>query len=383
MNKHSLKAMVRGLACALALTSTLALAHDYDRGKGHGKPSGRGAVYVATNGAAANRILIFKRDGDGSLTAAGSVATGGRGTGAGLGNAGGIAMQDGQRFLFAVNAGSNDVSVLAVTGSGLRLVDKAPSGGVNPISVTVSDDLVYVLNAGGAAGDADNITGFTVARNGRLKPLAGSNRPLSDDNTGPAQVSFNPEGDVLFVTEKATNKITTFSIGQDGLALSQQSVDSQGVTPFGFAFAGRAKVYVTNAAGGVSASSVSSYFVDETGAVLNLAGPITAAPSQIAACWIAITGDGKYAYVSNTGSSSVTLFEIGSLGSLTPLDNVTTGGLSGPIDSAITGGDRFLYVLNGMGDTPTISAFAIASDGSLTALAGASVPAGSNGLIAR
>ena len=378
MIKLPSKFTARVLASALALAATIAFADD-----GRERRSDRGTVYVADNSTTANRILLFNRGADGSLTAAGSVATGGRGSGGGLGNAGGIAMQEDGRFLLAVNAGSNEISVLAATRSGLVLVDKQHSGGVRPISVTISDDLVYVLNAGGGFGDADNITGFTIGRNGRLKPLANSTRPLSTANAGPAQVAFNPEGDVLMVTEKGTNKITTYTVGEDGRTLSQQSVASHGATPFGFAFSGRAKVFVTNAAGGApNASSVSSYYVDETGATLNLADAVTA--NQTAACWIAITDSGRYAYASNTGSDSVTRFQIGSLGSLTPLGNVSTGGLSGPIDSYITPGDKFLYVLNGRGDARTISAYAIAADGSLTALAGATgLPVGSNGLIAR
>ncbi len=213
-----------------------------------------------------------------------------------------------------------------------------------------------------------------------FKPL----RARSAANTSPAQIGFNPEGDVLLVTERSTNTITTFSIGENGLPISQQSVASLGVTPFGFAFSGRAKVFVTNAAGGAAgASSVSSYFVDEDGSTLNLANAVPT--TQGAACWLAVTGSGRYAYSANTGSSTVSRFRIGSLGSLTLLDNTATGGLAGPIDAGVSSGDHFLYVLNGRGDTTrAISAFAIAAAGSLTSLAGASgLPAGSNGLIVR
>ena len=345
----------------------------------------RGVVYVASNGTAENRIFVFNRAANGSLTPAGSVATGGRGTGGGLGNANGLVMQENGPLIFAVNAGSNEISVLAATRFGLVLVDKQPSGGVRPVSVAVSDDLVYVLNAGGAGGSTDNISGFTVSRGGRLKPLAGSTRPLSAASTGPAQVAFNSEGDVLLVTEKATNKITTFLLGEDGRAISQKSVASNGGTPFGFAFAGRAKAFVTNAAGGApGGSSVSSYFVDETGSTFNLANAVPT--NETAACWIAITSGGKFGFVTNTGSNTLSSFGIGGAGSLTLLATTTTGGLAGPIDNAISMGDRYLYVLNGggTGTTRTISAYTIAADGSLSALAGAAgLPVGSNGMIVR
>ena len=362
-----------------ALVTTSAFAADDETS------ASRGTVYVADNSKTGNHILAFNRSATGALTPAGSVATGGLGTGTGLGNAGGLAMQENGRgrLLFAVNAGSNEISVLAVTPSGLLLADKQPSGGVRPVSVTISDDLVYVLNAGGAGGSTDNISGFRLGRHGRLTPIPGSIRPLSAGNTGPAQIAFNPEGDVLLVTEKATNKITSFSIGEDGRAISQQSVASNGATPFGFAFAGRAKVFVTNAAGGApGASSVSSYFVDETGSTFNLANAVPT--NRAAACWISITSNGKFGYVTNTGDSTLSIFNIGGVGSLTLAATVTAGGLSGPIDNGISLGDRYLYVLNGTGAVRSISAYAIAADGSLTALAGATgLPVGSNGLIAR
>ena len=375
--------------CAALLTTfltTSAFADDdawYSRYGRNDWRADRGIVYVASNSTTGNQILTFNRSSTGALTPTGSVATGGTGTGTGLGNAGGLAMQENGPLLFAVNAGSNEISVLAATRSGLFLVDKQPSGGVRPVSVTVSDDLVYVLNAGGAGGSADNISGFKVGRNGRLSPIAGSSRPLSAASTGPAQIGFNPNGDVLLVTEKATNKLTTFTISQDGLATSQQSVASNGATPFGFAFAGRAKAFVSNAAGGApGGSSVSSYFVDETGSTFNLANAVPT--NRAAACWISITSNGKFGYVTNTGDSTLSIFNIGGVGSLTLAATVATGGLSGPIDNGISLGDRYLYVLNGTGAVRSISAYAIAADGSLTALAGAAgLPVGSNGLIAR
>ena len=62
-----------------------------------------------------------------------------------------------------------------------ELVDTIGSGGDQPISLTVDDHLLYVLNAGGAG----NITGFTFSRNDGLSPLSGSTRPLSGSGTGP------------------------------------------------------------------------------------------------------------------------------------------------------------------------------------------------------
>ena len=78
-----------------------------------------GAVYALTNQASGNAVAIFDRGADGSLSWSSNVATGGTGAGSGLGSQGALALSDDGRWLFAVNAGSNDVSAFQVTASGL------------------------------------------------------------------------------------------------------------------------------------------------------------------------------------------------------------------------------------------------------------------------
>ena len=189
------------------------------------------AVYTLTNDPAGNAVKVFDRSGDGSLSPAGEFATGGTGTGAGLGNQSALVL-DGRR-LFAVNPGSDSISSFRVSGHGLELIDTDPSGGDQPISLTVHDSLLYVLNAGGAG----DITGHRISSDGALSPLVGSTRPLSGAGTGPAQVSFDPSGETLVVTEKNTNLIDTYQVdGHTGLASGPTPQASSGATPFGFAF---------------------------------------------------------------------------------------------------------------------------------------------------
>src|SRR5216683_7157135 len=160
--------------------------------------SGEGAVYTLTNQTSGNAVAIFTRAADGRLTAAGTVSTGGTGTGAGLGSQGALALNDEGQLLFAVNAGSNEISAFQVNPEArLSLVARTPSGGTRPISLTVHGHLVYVLNAGGSG----NISGFTIDVNGALTPLAGSTRPLSGPAVGPAQVAFSFYVKVPLITE--------------------------------------------------------------------------------------------------------------------------------------------------------------------------------------
>src|SRR6266699_957627 len=130
------------------------------------------------------RFAVLTRGADGRLTAAATVATGGLGTGASLGSQGAVALSNDGRWLFAVNAGSNDVSVFSVGAAGLTLASRTSSVGLTPISLTVHGNVLYVLNAGGTG----NISGFTVGTSGALAAIAGATRPLSGSNVGPAQV---------------------------------------------------------------------------------------------------------------------------------------------------------------------------------------------------
>jgi 6-phosphogluconolactonase len=336
----------------------------------------RGAVYTLTNSPAGNTVKVFHRAGDGSLSPGGEFATGGTGTGGGLGNQGAVVL-DGKR-LFAVNPGSDSISAFEVEGSGLELVDTISSGGDQPISLTVDDHLLYVLNAGGTG----NISGFTFSRSGDLSPLAGSTRPLSGSGTGPAQVSFDPDGEVLVVTEKNTNLIDVYEVGDNRRASGPSTHPSSGATPFGFGFDERDHLIVSEAFGGApDQSAVSSYEVDD-----EELEPITASAgtTETATCWIVVTDNGRFTYTSNTGSGSISGYRVGREGELTLLDADGRTGITGPgpIDMALSRNSRFLYSLNS-GDG-TISGFRVEADGGLTAIGGTTgLPGGTNGLAAK
>ena len=340
------------------------------------------AVYTLTNQAAGNAVAVFSRSADGSLTAAGEVPTGGLGSGGGLGNQGALALDDHRRFLFVVNAGSNDLSVFRIRPEGVTLVDRVGSGGIQPISVTVSGNLLYALNAGSGSAPG-SISGFRIGHDGSLSAIAGSTRPLSAAAVGPAQIQFDPKGETLVVTEKATNTISTYTVGRDGVASGPSPQASSGATPFGFAFDRRGHLIVSEAFGG-TASALSSYDVDRRGALTTISASVFAARER-AACWVVVTGNGRYAYTTNTGSGSISAYEIGHDGTLSLLDadglTAVTGGA--PIDAALSRDSRFLYVLNAA--LHRIDAFRVESDGGLTPLAGAGVaglPAAANGLVA-
>ena len=338
-----------------------------------------GRVYTATNAVAGNEIVIYDRANNGSLSPAGRVAANGLGSGGGLGNQGGLIMSKNARWLFAVNAGSNEISVFSARRGLLTLVDKVASGGTRPVSLTIHGDLLYVLNGGGT----NNITGFSMGEWGKLSPIPNSTRPLSAAATGPAQIQFTPDGDALVVTEKASNKIAIYAV-EDGIANGPAVRDSNGATPFGFAFDKRGHLIVSEAFGGApNQAALSSYNVSEEGSDLSVISP-SVKDGQSAACWVVVTKNGRYAYTTNTASGSVSGYRVANDGKLTLLgDGLTAviGAGTGPIDAALSKSSQFLYVLNsGIG---TVNGYRVEANGSLSSTGNVGgLPPGTNGLVA-
>jgi 6-phosphogluconolactonase (cycloisomerase 2 family) len=348
-----------------------------------------GAVYVLTN-QLDNAVAVFRRSADGTLTAAGEFSTGGAGDPVPQGtdpatdplaSQGALVLDQGNQFLFAVNAGSNQISVLRVSSVGLDLIDVVDSGGVRPISLALHENLLYVLNEGGTP----NITGFTVDGDGTLTPLAGSTQPLIGGTAAdPAQVSFNRDGTLLVVTEKAGNRIDTYTIDENGLPSAPIDNPSNGMTPFGFAFNNAGFLVVSEAFGGApNQSAASSYSAPDDGILSVISGSVP--NSQTASCWVIITNNGKFAFVSNTGSGTISSYEIGSGdGTLTLANSVAgdTGANSAPIDMALNNSSRFLYV-HGGGSQAVVS-FRVEHDGSLTLIdTDGGLPLGAQGIAAK
>lgn len=318
-----------------------------------------GAVYAITNSPAGNAVVAWNRAADGSLGYQDSYPTGGTGTGAGLGSQGAVTINGDHSLLFAVDAGSDDIASFRISKGGLQLADRIASGGDQPISVAVFEDLVYVLNAG----QPNTVTGFTVDDDGNLDAIPGSSRPLSADATGPAQVGFSADGGTLVVTEKATNRIDTYVVGTDGQLGDPIVHDSAGPVPFGFAITQRDTLLVSEAGANGGASS---YVIGADGSLADASSNVMT--GQRAACWTVVTRNGRFGYVTNAGTGNISGFQIAADGSATLLDadgiTASTGG--NPTDAAVSLGSQYLYAR--VSALSEIAIFSIAGDGSLDAL---------------
>lgn len=335
-------------------------------------------VFIINNDAAKETVLAYKRNGN-KLALSGVFPTGGLGTGAGLGSQGALALDAGGRYLYAVNAGSNEISVFEVMREHLVLRDIVPSGGVRPVSLSVHEDLLYVVNAG-TAEMPTNVQGFRIS-DGLLVAMPGAMSGLSEDEVAPGQIGFNPDGSLLIVTEKNTNRITTFPVTADGSLGAPTITASSGETPFGFAVTAANRLFIAEAFGGAEGkSAVSSYELD-AGYPVSISGSVPT--QQTAACWLVASSDGRQVYTTNAGSDNLSAYSTkhGMLSLLQP-DGVGAVAGDGPIDLDFDARSRWLYVLNGRDDS--VSVYTRSYDGALTLMSTLTgVPAATVGLVAR
>lgn len=342
-----------------------------------------GAVYAMTNSSDENEIVAFTRSINGTLKYLDRYDTKGVGSGGQidpLGSQGSLILSNpssiasAKRLLFAVNAGSNQISSFAaVQEGGLELSDLVSSGGAFPVSLTAYGNLLYVLNAKGGAVirnrkeyGGGNITGFRISSAGHLKIIPNSTRPLNTaEEVNPAQIQFSPDGKFLVVTEKANNIIDVYQVKEDGLTEGPITYHSIGETPFGFVFDQKDRMIITEADEGIpNASSVSLYELGYHGGLHITSSSVPT--YQTAGCWIALTNDGRLAFISNTISNTITALEIIDDQIRIVQDNgiaAKTGEKSFPIDLALSQDSRFLYVLNaGLG---TIGTYEVQLNGDL------------------
>lgn len=339
-----------------------------------GRGAGGAAVFVQSNAGAGNSIVAYHRNDDGTLSLNATYPTGGDGARAAgstsdpLASQGSLVYDADASLLFAVNAGSNSISVFGVHGDALVLHQVTASGGSFPTSVAVHDDALYVLNAGGSV----NVSGFRID-GGKLHALPGSTRSLGLTETNPpaflaspAEVGFSPDGSQLIVTGKTNNFIDVFAVLHDHRLSTSPVQTTDGNVPFAFVFNPSDQLDLVNAAGNLAPSEV-----NDDGTITPEGAPV--ANGQTAACWITVARD--FAYVANTGSNDVSQYHFGKGGTLTLVKATAASGVSGATDETTAGG-RFLYVQVGLGSS--VNAYAINGDGSLTWIQTAVVPGGSS-----
>lgn len=331
--------------------------HDFD--------GGAHALFVETDAPAANTVISYTRASDGTISYAGTFATGGLGAKAAnavadpLASQGGLTLIDGGQELLAVNPGSDTVTVFAVDGTQLRLLQQVPSGGEFPDSIAAHGDLVAVLNAGGS-GSVVEFAQF----GGRLVALPGESRTLGLANTnppdfvhGPGEVGYTPDGRHLIVTTKSsTNAYDVFSVSPSGaLGAAPVATPADNAVPFAFSFDAQGNLVGVEA----STSSLSTYRVNADGSLTSLG---TVSDGAKALCWVSAANG--YFFGDNAGSATVSSFTETAGGAPVVLNATAASAHAGTTDSTVSPDGGFLYVESG--GAGTLDVFAIGAGGTLT-----------------
>ena len=336
-----------------------------------------GHLYVNDNTAGTNTIAAFARHADGSLTplAGSPFSAGGAGTGTIVGSQGALQVSGDGRYLLAVDTGSNQISVLRIgTEGSLSQVAGSPvsSGGIQPVSIAVHHNLVYVANLGNGA-SGSNYTGFALNASGRLTSLANSTVALPG-TANPGDILFNSTGTNVVGIEVGTTSsgflIDSFTVGKDGrlTPAAGSPFPAQAPGPFGSEFSptNPAHLYVSNAHGGAGNGSVSAFNVAHNG-VLTSISDSPYPDGRTAPCWVEISHDGKYLFTVNTGSTDISSYKIQKDGSLSLLsDTPFTSGLGiKPFDARLDHTGNDLYIVDAA--IHAVSAFSVRG-GTLTEL---------------
>jgi 6-phosphogluconolactonase len=318
-----------------------------------------GFVYVQTNDADRNEVVVFARGADGKLERLRSYLTGGSGSGEPHLPSQSSVVDDGER-LFVTNAGSDDVTVFAIKGSELAVLDRVGSGGSVPRSIAVRNRYAYVLNTG-----EPNVS--VLMFDGDRLVATGS--PVSA-GTDPAQVAVSPDGRTLLVTDRA-DKIHVFAVAADGTLGAAVIHDSSGATPYGFDVRPDGVLVVTEAAGAqVGKATASSYRLGGVTEVVPVSGAVPSSRSEV--CWAVISKDGRTVFVTNFGDGTISTYSLGDDGSIELRESVaatTVDGEPGLRDEALSSDGEYLYALHA--DTGRVFGWKVGSDGKLDAVGSA------------
>lgn len=367
----------------LAVTAATSVFLTACGGDGNNSPSPVSQLFAQTNDTA-NAVVHFVRNADGTLTAKASVQTGGRGTNGvnyfmgntvapdALTSNNSVIVSPDKTRLFVANAGDNTVSTFSINAgtSDITLLAVSSTGGTRPTSLAYQNGVLYVTHQQGA----QELSAFRVGQDGKLTSIG--RYTVVQQDALPTQVSVSPDGKFVVVNGflktvnpvAPANVLLAFPINSDGTLGQSVSSASVGVGPFGgrFGTGSMATTYVVTEAAGDTASS---YSIASTGAFSALSGPV-AVTGQAAPCWLAITPDNKFLYVSS-GSGTVSLFSLDANGKLAlananaatePAVLTTTSAFAN--DSWISSDGKFLYQ-DYAGDDKIV-AYSIGASGSLT-----------------
>ena len=337
-----------------SLLSILAIANIANAQNYRTSPLSNSNVYVMENDPQDNEIVAYYRFRNGRLLRIGNFSTQGLGAGDNaaadpLGSQNSLILSENNRFLYAVNAGSDDISVFSLRRFGIPvLIQKISSNGDFPVSMAIDKNVLYVLNSGSDGA----ISGFRMARNGRLTPIGNSTRALGlgatsfpegdARNLAPGDISFDNLNRRLLITYAgggAAGQLLSFSLNNDDTPADLANViESEGAVPFSIDFSQNGAAVIAEASG-----SLSSYNYNDQNELINVSSVI--GNSQQATCWVQVS-DNNFVYTTNTVSGTISQYSVERSGELSLINATAASDIGLPIDFGLTRNQRFMYVVS-------------------------------------
>lgn len=298
----------------------------------------------------------------------------------GLGGLGTIGGGEGTTaVVYVTNSGSNNVSGYTINPStgGLAAIPGSPFVNVPaPSTIAVSSNgfFAYVANS-----QTNNVTVFRVGTNGAL--LLGEATPATPNpasvGTAPRALAISRDSRFLYVANSGSDSVTVFSIGTAGVltrvpptTANPNPVAAGGSAPIALTTSSPGRfLYVANS----TSNTVTAFQIETSGLLTQVppAGPGTnpISVSGTGPTALALSPNGQFLYVTNGASNTVTAFQVATSGLLTLVpptgsnpNPVSTGGAT-PNGIAVASNGAFLYIANGEGN---VSTFAIGGNGLLT-----------------
>jgi 6-phosphogluconolactonase (cycloisomerase 2 family) len=334
-------------------------------------------LYTQTN-ETANTVLHFTRAADGKLTRKEASSTGGMGTNAvrangttgpnSLGSQFSVIVSPDNKQLFVANGGDSSISVMAIdqaTGA-LTIRKNSKTAGQTPNSLAYSKGYLYASFLRGA-----KLAAYRVEMDGALSQVGlydiAAGTGLAASSIAPTQLVVSPDGKWLIVSAgTGTNAVLSYPMNADGTLGAPLVNNTQFATPFAGLFVPglSSQVYLST---GITGVSLTSYTLSQSGMLTQLNQ--AAATGVGAPCWLAITPNGKFAFVGN-GSGSISSYAIAANGTVSLLQSVAAeepsvlaGVNSVAGDSWVSPDGKFLYSTYLGADKVVV--YAIAADGKL------------------
>jgi 6-phosphogluconolactonase (cycloisomerase 2 family) len=224
----------------------------------------------------------------------------------------------------------------------------------------------------------NTISGFDRHADGSLSPIGGTPFNAGGAGTGSplgsaGSLQFSADGRYVLAVDAASSQVSVLRVKSDGSLdlVNQSPVSSNGTTPVSIAVHGNL-VYVAN--GGAGGSNYTGFTLNAGGHLSALSGSTYALPDAASPGQVLFSGDGSHLAGTRVGTSQIDSFSVGTDGRLTAASGSPfPAGRLGPFGSEFRPTDPSQLFVSNAHDGPglgSVSAFNVAADGTLSAVAG-------------